>query len=131
MLRSHKKWMYVMSCVYTCHLNCSLFSCITYHTMIPHSPLLTLSTLLTIYRYTRINSAAMKLLKPGGLLLTCSCSSVVAQEPHCFSQIIREAGKDAFKSVTVLSTISAGMDHPLHVGYSDGKHLSVVLARVN
>ena len=81
-------------------------------------------------RYAKINTAAIRLVRPGGVILTCSCSTVVAQDPHCFTQIIRDAARDAGRSITVLATTSAGMDHPLHVGYLDGKHLSVVLARV-
>ena len=82
------------------------------------------------YRYVKINSTAMRLLRPGGLLLTCSCSTTVAQEPHCFTQILRDAGREAGKSVTTVATMSAGMDHPLHSSYSAGQHLSVVLARI-
>ena len=96
------------------------------------SVVLTLSPFisLVIIRYVKINAAAMQVVRPGGLLLTCSCSTMVAQNVNSFPEIIREAARKAGKSVVILSTSSAGLDHPLHAGYMDGKHLTVMLARV-
>ncbi|HTX14255.1 MAG TPA: class I SAM-dependent rRNA methyltransferase [Candidatus Baltobacteraceae bacterium] len=61
--------------------------------------------------YKEINLRALKLLKPGGFLLTCSCSYHIT-EP-LFLQILAEAANDAKKAVVVAERRTQAQDHPI------------------
>lgn len=61
--------------------------------------------------YKEINLRALKLLKPGGFLLTCSCSYHIT-EP-LFLQILAEAANDAKKAIVVAERRTQAQDHPI------------------
>ena len=87
------------------------------------------SLLKAVGKYKRLNRLAMALLRPGGLLLTCSCSGAVAQSGS-FPQIVRAAAAEVGRSLAVLRTSGAAADHPLDVAFGEGAYLSCVLACV-
>ena len=60
--------------------------------------------------YKEINLRALKLLNPGGTLITCSCSYNVSEA--AFEQIVYEAAVDARAHVTVIEKRMQGRDHP-------------------
>jgi 23S rRNA (cytosine1962-C5)-methyltransferase len=71
--------------------------------------------------YREINSAALKLLHSGGVLVSCSCSQAVDQE-H-FSRMITEAAADADRRLVQLDFRYQAADHPVRVGYGESLYL--------
>jgi 23S rRNA (cytosine1962-C5)-methyltransferase len=61
--------------------------------------------------YKEINLRALKLLEPGGYLVTCSCSYNVSES--AFADVIAEAAADARVDVTVVEKRMQGRDHPV------------------
>jgi len=61
--------------------------------------------------YKEINLRSMKLLKPGGYLITCSCSHHVAE--HLFLQMLAEAASDTGRSIQIVERRTQAMDHPI------------------
>jgi len=78
--------------------------------------------------YKEINLRAMKLLKPGGYLVTCSCSYHIA-EP-LFLQVIAEAAIDARKTVTVVERRTQARDHPILLTMPETHYLKCMIVRV-
>ena len=64
--------------------------------------------------YREINLRALRLLKPGGTLVTCSCSYNL--DEATFGQIVHEAAADALIHVNVLEKRMQGRDHPVLLG---------------
>jgi 23S rRNA G2069 N7-methylase RlmK/C1962 C5-methylase RlmI len=84
-------------------------------------------------KYKKINSLAMKLVKPGGLLLSCTCSAAMTQaQPPVggFEAMLQEAAQAAGREVTVLRSAGAAMDHPVMLSYPEGRYLTAVLLAV-
>ena len=81
-------------------------------------------------KYVKINVAAMKLVRPGGLLLSFSCSAAVTQS-NMLKEIIREAGVCLDRDVTFLSEMHAAKDHVVHASYKEGSYLSGVIACIS
>jgi 23S rRNA (cytosine1962-C5)-methyltransferase len=61
--------------------------------------------------YKEINLRALKLLPPGGFLITCSCSYNVSEA--AFAEVIAAAAIDAHADVTVVEKRMQGRDHPV------------------
>lgn len=78
--------------------------------------------------YKEINLRAMKILKPGGYLLTCSCSHFFTDE--MFMNMLLNAGRDAHKKLQIISRTGPGPDHPVLAGYPESSYLTCVLLRV-
>jgi len=78
--------------------------------------------------YIRINRAAMKLLSPGGILMTCSCSGHLSRED--FEQVLLKASLDADCSVQILEQRGAGADHPVSANCLETNYLKCFIARV-
>ena len=64
--------------------------------------------------YKDINLRALKLLRPGGCLVTCSCSYHIHEAD--FEEILAAAGVDAGLSVTVVEKRRQARDHPVLLG---------------
>jgi 23S rRNA (cytosine1962-C5)-methyltransferase len=77
--------------------------------------------------YKEINLRALKLLKPGGFLLTCSCSYHIT-EP-LFLQILAEAANDAKKAVVVAERRTQAQDHPILLTMPETHYLKCLVAR--
>jgi len=71
--------------------------------------------------YKDINLYAMKLLAPGGRILTFSCSGHVS--PDLFQKIVFSAALDAGKRLSFLRRLSAGPDHPVSLYCPEGEYL--------
>jgi 23S rRNA G2069 N7-methylase RlmK/C1962 C5-methylase RlmI len=63
-------------------------------------------------KYRQINAAALKLVAPGGLLLTCSCSQAMTKDRDVFLSTVRRAAAFVGKEVVLLSVTGAAADHP-------------------
>jgi 23S rRNA (cytosine1962-C5)-methyltransferase len=77
--------------------------------------------------YKEINLRALKLLNPGGTLVTCSCSYNVNE--GAFAQIVYEASVDAQVHVTVVEKRMQGRDHPVLLGVPETYYLKCFILR--
>jgi 23S rRNA (cytosine1962-C5)-methyltransferase len=71
--------------------------------------------------YKDINRLALKLLAPGGLLLTFSCSGGVGAE--LFHKIVAGAGIDAGVDAALIARLEAAPDHPTTLWFPEGEYL--------
>ncbi len=60
--------------------------------------------------YKEINLRAMRILAPGGVLFTCSCSYHVHR--GVFGEMLAEAARDSGRRLQLLALVGAGRDHP-------------------
>jgi len=79
--------------------------------------------------YKDINLLGMKLLKPGGILATFSCSGLMA--PDLFHKVVSDAAVDAGRDVQVLKRLQQGCDHPEGLCFPEGLYLKGLLCRVH
>jgi 23S rRNA (cytosine1962-C5)-methyltransferase len=75
--------------------------------------------------YKDLNLLACKLLRPGGVLLTFSCSSGVSVE--LFQKIVASAAADAARDVAFVRRLGAGADHPVSLHFPEGEYLKGLL----
>ena len=71
--------------------------------------------------YKDINRLALKLLKPGGLLFTFSCSGGVSAD--LFHKIVASAGADAGVDGYVIAKLGGAPDHPMTLNFPEGEYL--------
>jgi 23S rRNA (cytosine1962-C5)-methyltransferase len=71
--------------------------------------------------YKDINRLALKLLRPGGLLLTFSCSGGVG--PELFHKIVAGAAVDAGVDGAILARLEGAPDHPTTLVFPEGEYL--------
>jgi 23S rRNA (cytosine1962-C5)-methyltransferase len=71
--------------------------------------------------YKDVNRLAMKLVAPGGLLLTCSCSGLVSAD--LFQKVVFAAGLEAERSFALVARQGAGADHPVSLDCPEGEYL--------
>jgi 23S rRNA (cytosine1962-C5)-methyltransferase len=79
--------------------------------------------------YKDINLWALKLLRPGGMLFTFSCSGGVSRE--LFQKIVAGAAIDAGVEARVLHHMNAGVDHPVSLAFPEGEYLKGLLCQVD
>lgn len=77
--------------------------------------------------YKEINLRALKLLNPGGVLVTCSCSYHVNEA--AFADIVYSAAIDAEAQVTVVEKRMQGRDHPVLLGVPETYYLKCFILR--
>jgi len=78
--------------------------------------------------YKEINLRAIKLLNPGGKLITCTCSYHMSEE--MFLEIIAEAANDAHRKLQLVEKRTQASDHPILLGVPETYYLKCVIARV-
>jgi 23S rRNA (cytosine1962-C5)-methyltransferase len=71
--------------------------------------------------YWEVNRRALRLLKPGGYLITCSCSYHV--DPDTFRATLSRAARAARRTVTLIEMRSQGRDHPVLLPLSEAAYL--------
>ncbi len=71
--------------------------------------------------YKDINRLALKLLAPGGLLFTFSCSGGIGAE--LFHKIVAGAGLDAGVNAAIVQRLEAACDHPTTIEFPEGEYL--------
>ena len=79
--------------------------------------------------YKDINLQAMKRLRRGGLLFTCSCSQHIA--PDLLQKILFAAARDAGRNVRILAERGHPPDHPIHLFHPEGRYLHAFLLHVD
>jgi 23S rRNA (cytosine1962-C5)-methyltransferase len=77
--------------------------------------------------YKEINLRALRLLAPGGYLITCSCSYNV--DESLFAQAVFAASADAHIPVTVVEKRMQGRDHPVLLGVPETYYLKCLILR--
>jgi 23S rRNA (cytosine1962-C5)-methyltransferase len=78
--------------------------------------------------YKDLNLWAMRRLRPGGLLMSFSCSQHVSVD--LFQKILFAAAKDAPASCQWLARLGAAPDHPVHLDHPQGEYLKGFLLRL-
>ena len=79
--------------------------------------------------YKEMNLRAMKMLRPGSTLVTCSCSHHVGREE--FVGVVAAAAADARRRVQVLETRGAAPDHPEVLTLPETSYLKCLICRVS
>jgi len=77
--------------------------------------------------YKEINLRALKLLNPGGTLVTCSCSYNVSEA--MFAEVVYDAAMDAQAHVSVVEKRMQGRDHPVMLGVPETYYLKCFILR--
>jgi len=80
-----------------------------------------------VRRYKEINLRALKLLRPGGYLVTCTCSYHV--DEATFGEIVYAAAIDTGSTVTVVEKRMQGRDHPVVLGLPETYYLKCFVLR--
>jgi 23S rRNA (cytosine1962-C5)-methyltransferase len=78
--------------------------------------------------YKEINLRAIKLLRPGGVLISCTCSYHMSEK--MFLEIIADAGRDAHRRLQLIEKRTQASDHPILFGVPETYYLKCVIARV-
>ncbi len=78
--------------------------------------------------YKEINLRGMKLVKPGGFLVTSSCTNLV--RPELFLQIIDMAAKDARRRIRQVTFQTQSSDHPIHWNMENTHYLKFLIVEV-
>ncbi|MDD4079857.1 MAG: class I SAM-dependent rRNA methyltransferase [Eubacteriales bacterium] len=78
--------------------------------------------------YKEINLRALKMLKPGGVLVTCSCSQ--AMLPERFRQVILDSANDAGKTLQQVEWRAQAKDHPMLLASPETHYLKCGIFRV-
>lgn len=78
--------------------------------------------------YKDINLLAFKLLRPGGILVTFSCSGGVTAE--LFQKIVAGAALDAGVEARIVRTLTQAPDHPVAMHFPEGAYLKGLVCQV-
>ncbi|HEX7961929.1 MAG TPA: class I SAM-dependent rRNA methyltransferase [Terriglobales bacterium] len=79
--------------------------------------------------YKELNLRALKMLRPEGLLVTCSCSHHVSTEN--FLEMLTSAAVDAHRTLRIVEVRGQSKDHPIVAGIPETSYLKCVLAITN
>ena len=72
-----------------------------------------------------MNLRALKMLRPGGILVTCSCSFHVSEME--FLEVVNSAAQDVHRSVKVLEKRGQAKDHPVLLGVPETHYLKCLI----
>jgi 23S rRNA (cytosine1962-C5)-methyltransferase len=78
--------------------------------------------------YKDLNLVALQLLKPGGYLITFSCSGLIP--PDLFQKIVFSAAVDAQRDAQIIERLSQASDHPVLLSFPEGEYLKGLVCRV-
>ena len=78
--------------------------------------------------YRNINQRAMEKIRPGGLLLTFSCSQAVSNDD--FKTVCFTAAANAHKQVRIVRQLPHAMDHPVSIYHPEGEYLKGLLLEI-
>src|SRR5208283_3421839 len=79
--------------------------------------------------YKELNLRAMKMLRPGGILVTCSCSFHVGAAE--FHKVVADAAQDAHKDLRVIENRGAAKDHPILLNVPETSYLQCLILSVS
>ena len=78
--------------------------------------------------YKELNLRAMKMTRPGGFLVTCSCSQFLT--PERMTCVLREAAADSGRTVRLLETLMQSRDHPASLADPQALYLKGYILQV-
>lgn len=78
--------------------------------------------------YRRLNTLGMQVLRPGGILLTCSCSGVIGMDDLLGA--VSQSAQRLQRTVQLLETFTHGVDHPIHMAMPETAYLKAVFCRL-
>jgi 23S rRNA (cytosine1962-C5)-methyltransferase len=78
--------------------------------------------------YRRLNMLGMQVLKPGGILLTCSCSGVIGMDDLLGA--LSQSAQRLHRTVQLLETYTHSVDHPINLAMPETAYLKAVFCRV-
>ena len=79
--------------------------------------------------YKEINLRAMKLLRPGGILITCSCSHHVGEAQ--LLEVVAAAAADAPRAARLIESRGPGRDHPVHPAMPETRYLTCLILEIS
>ncbi len=79
--------------------------------------------------YKELNLRALKMLRPGGTLVTCSCSYHVTSE--AFMEVVAQAARDAGKTLRILENRAQAKDHPILLAVPETAYLKCLILSVS
>ena len=79
--------------------------------------------------YRKLNAHAIAMVRPGGLLVTCSCSAAMNETE--FTRMLAFASHDVGRELSILRVGRQSPDHPLLPGFSEGSYLKTVFCVVH
>src|SRR5579872_6037673 len=79
--------------------------------------------------YKELNLRALKMLRPGGILVTCSCSYHLS--PAEFTGVLSAAAQDSHRIVRILENRTQAKDHPIVLTVPETAYLKCVIATVS
>jgi 23S rRNA (cytosine1962-C5)-methyltransferase len=79
--------------------------------------------------YKELNLRALKMLRPGGILITCSCSYHVSQAD--FLGVLADSARDAHRTLRLAEVRGQAKDHPILLNVSETAYLKCVIAIVS
>jgi len=79
--------------------------------------------------YKELNLRALKMLRPGGFLITCSCSYHVSQSD--FLEMLASSALDARRELRLVEVRGQSRDHPVLLNVPETGYLKCVVARVS
>jgi 23S rRNA (cytosine1962-C5)-methyltransferase len=78
--------------------------------------------------YKDINWLAMRIIRPGGFLMTFSCSGLVSE--NLFQKVVFSAALDADRDAQIIHRLGQPSDHPVRLTFPEGQYLKGFLCRV-
>ena len=75
--------------------------------------------------YKELNLRAMKMVRPGGILVTCSCSFAVSETD--FLEMLTEAAQDAHRTIRIVEKRTQAKDHPILLGVPETYYLKCMV----
>ena len=78
--------------------------------------------------YQRLNLLALRVLKPDGILVTCSCSGLVSRQN--FRELIGEVARESKRSIQILEQHGQPADHPISATCPETEYLKMMICRV-
>lgn len=79
-------------------------------------------------KYHDLNSLALKMVNPGGLFVTCSCSGMLSADE--FERIVISAAQRQNRRLQIFDRTGAGVDHPTISNYPESRYLKLLWCRV-
>ena len=79
-------------------------------------------------KYEKLNRSALRLIRPPGLLVTCSCTDHLFEQS--FLEILRKACRGVQKTIRVVDVRGAGPDHPMHPSCLETEYLTCIMLHV-
>ncbi len=79
--------------------------------------------------YRRLNTLGMQVLRPGGILLTCSCSGVVGMDD--LLGVLSSDSQRLHRTVQLLEAYTHGVDHPINLAMPETSYLKAIFCRIS